>query len=179
MKWTIDPSHATVQFAVKHMAIATVKGTFNSFTASGETTDAGVPTSLAMQIDAASISTNNEQRDGHLRSNDFFNTSEFPTISFQSKEIAGTPDDLTITGNLSIRGVTKPVTLRAEMSETITDPWGNKRTSLSAKGKLSRAEWGLTWNQALEFGGVLVADEVKLEIDAQAVAVAEVGQQAA
>jgi polyisoprenoid-binding protein YceI len=170
MKWKVDPTHAAVDFSVKHMAISTVKGEFKSFDAMGETDEHGIPTSLSMQIDAASISTNNEQRDGHLRSGDFFNTPEFPVIGFESKKVEGSPDDLTITGDLTIRGVTKPVTLKGEMSETITDPWGNKRTSLAVNGKISRAEWGLTWNQALEFGGMLVSDDVKLHVEAEAVA---------
>jgi polyisoprenoid-binding protein YceI len=171
MKWNIDPNHAAVDFAVKHMAISTVKGAFKSFTASGETNEAGLPTSLSMQIDATSISTNNAQRDAHLNSPDFFNTSEFPTISFESKKVEGTRDDLKITGDLTMRGVTRTVTLKGSMSETISDPWGNPRASLAVSGKISRSEWGLTWNQALEFGGLLVSDDVKLEIEAQAVAV--------
>ena len=173
MKWNLDPTHAAVDFSVRHMAISTVKGAFKSFTATGETNAAGLPISLSMQIDATSINTNSAQRDGHLNSPDFFNTAEFPTISFESKKVEGAADDLTITGELTIRGITKPVTLKGEMSETITDPWGNKRTSLAVKGKISRAEWGLTWNQALEFGGLLVSDDVKLEIEAEAVAAVE------
>ncbi len=171
MKWNIDPNHAAVDFAVKHMAISTVKGAFKSFNATGETDEQGLPTSLQMTIDATSISTNNAQRDAHLNSPDFFSTAEYPTISFESKKVEGTRDDLTITGDLTIRDVTKPVVLKGSMSETISDPWGNPRASLAMRGKISRAEWGLTWNQALELGGLLVSDEVKLDIEAQAVAV--------
>lgn len=171
MKWNIDADHAAVGFAVKHMAISTVRGAFKSFTATGEMKKDGLPTSFQMTIDATSISTNNEKRDEHLNSPDFFNTAEFPTITFESTKIEGTRDDLTITGDLTMRGVTKPVTLKGDMSETITDPWGNSRASLAVKGKISRAAWGLTWNQALELGGLLVSDDVKLEIEAQAVAV--------
>jgi polyisoprenoid-binding protein YceI len=174
MLWTVDNTHALVEFSVKHMAIATVKGHFNTFTATGETNDAGVPTSVSMEIDAASVFTNNEQRDGHLKSPDFFDVANHPKLTFKSTKITGSGDDLTIVGDMTIRGVTKPITLKGEMSQTVTDPWGNKRTSLAATGKLSREQFGLTWNMALEFGGMMVSDDVKLHIEAEAVAVAPV-----
>lgn len=172
MFWTIDPTHAQVEFSVKHMAISTVKGRFTSFTGNGETGEAGRPTSLRMEIDAPSITTNNAQRDGHLQSPDFFDVAKFPTLTFVSTGVSGDLDDLSIKGNLTIRGVTHPVTLKGEMSQTVTDPWGNQRTSLAVSGKLSREKWGLTWNQALEFGGLMVSDEVKLSIEAEAIGVA-------
>ena len=168
--WTIDPTHAQVEFAVKHMAISTVRGQFKTFTATGETNDAGMPTALTMEIDAASISTNNEQRDGHLVSPDFFDAANFPKLTFTATKISGTADALTIVGDLTIKGVTKSVTLTGEMASPIKDPWGNQRTSLSVTSKISRGDFGLTWNMALEAGGFLVSDEVKLSIDAQAVA---------
>lgn len=168
--WTIDPTHAQVEFAVKHMAISTVRGQFKTFTATGETNDAGMPTALTMEIDAASISTNNEQRDGHLVSPDFFDAANFPKLTFTATKIFGTADAPMIVGDLTIKGVTKSVTLTGEMASPIKDPWGNQRTSLSVTGKISRGDFGLTWNMALEAGGFLVSDEVKLSIDAQAVA---------
>ena len=174
MLWTVDNTHALVEFSVKHMAIATVKGHFNTFTATGETNEAGVPTSVSMEIDAASVFTNNEQRDGHLKSPDFFDVANHPKLTFKSTKITGSGDDLTIVGDMTIRGVTKSITLKGEMSQTVTDPWGNKRTSLAATGKLSREQFGLTWNMALEFGGMMVSDDVKLHIEAEAVAVAPV-----
>jgi len=170
MQWTIDPTHAQVEFAVKHMAISTVRGQFKTFTATGATNDAGMPTALQMEIDAASISTNNEQRDGHLVSPDFFDAANFPKITFAATTITGTPDALTIVGELTIKGVTKSVTLTGEVASPIKDPWGNQRTSLSASGKISRGDFGLTWNMALEAGGFIVSDEVKLSIEAEAVA---------
>ena len=173
MRWNIDPTHAAVEFSVKHMAISTVKGAFRTFTASGETDADGLPTQLAMEIDASSISTNNAQRDEHLRSSDFFDVASFPTLTFRSTNVTGSADRVTVVGDLTIRGVTKPVTLTGESAGTVTDPWGNQRTSIAVRGKISRKEWGLTWNQALEFGGVLVSDEVSLTVEAQAVAVAE------
>jgi polyisoprenoid-binding protein YceI len=171
MLWNIDPTHANLDFSVKHMAISTVRGSFKKFTATGATNDDGIPTALAMEIDAPSITTNNDQRDGHLRSADFFDVENHPTLTFKATKITGKRDDLTIVGDLTIRGVTKPVTLKGEIADVITDPWGNKRTSMAVRGKLIRSEFGLTWNQALELGGVLVSDEVKLELEAQAVAV--------
>lgn len=170
MFWTIDPSHSTVTFAVKHMAISTVRGSFKLFTASGETNPAGMPVSLQMEIDANSIDTNNAQRDAHLRSGDFFDAAQHAALTFRSTSVTGTPSDLTIAGDLTIRGVTRPVTLKGEITPAIKDPWGNPRTSLSVRGKIARSEWGLTWNQALELGGLLVSDDVVLELDAQAVA---------
>lgn len=174
MQWTIDNTHALVEFSVKHMAISTVKGMFTSFTASGETSEAGVPTSVQMEIQAASVNTNNEQRDGHLKSDDFFSAEKFPVLTFKSTSITGALDDLTIAGEMTIKGVTRPLTLRGEMSQTVTDPWGNKRTSLAVTGKLSREAFGLTWNMALEFGGLMVSDDVKLHVEAEAVAVVPV-----
>jgi polyisoprenoid-binding protein YceI len=170
MIWNLDASHTNVDFAVKHMAISTVRGSFNVFSATGETDENGLPTKLAMEIDATSISTNNEQRDGHLKSPDFFDTAAFPKITFVSTKISGTPAELTIVGDLTIRGVTKSVTLTGELSGAMKDPWGLQRCSLEVSGKIKRSEFGLTWNQALEMGGVLVSDEVKLTVSAQATA---------
>jgi len=174
MQWNIDPTHANVDFAVKHMAISTVRGAFNVFNGTGSTNEDGMPVAIAMEIDAASISTNNGQRDAHLKSPDFFDVANFPTLTFKSTRISGTRDDLTIVGDLTIRGTTKQVTLKGEMAPEVKDPWGNQRTSIVASGKLSREQFGLTWNMALEFGGVMVSDEVKLHIEAEAVAVAPV-----
>jgi polyisoprenoid-binding protein YceI len=171
MLWNLDTTHANVDFSVKHMAISTVRGTFNLFSASGETDDAtDLPTSLTMEIDAASVNTNNEQRDGHLKSPDFFDVANHPKISFTATKITGTPSELTIVGDLTIRGVTKPITLTGELSSVMKDPWGLQRRSIEVSGKIKRSEFGLTWNQALEMGGVLVSDEVKLTVSAQAVA---------
>ncbi len=171
MIWNLDTTHTNVDFAVKHMAISTVRGSFNIFSATGETDDAtGLPTKLSMEIDATSVSTNQEQRDGHLKSPDFFDVANFPKITFTATKISGTPAELTIVGDLTIRGVTKSVTLTGELSSPMKDPWGMQRCSLEVSGKIKRSEFGLTWNQALEMGGVLVSDEVKLTVSAQAVA---------
>lgn len=174
MIWNLDTTHANVDFSVKHMAISTVRGSFDLFSASGETDDAtGLPTKLSMEIDAASVNTNNEQRDGHLKSPDFFDVANHPKITFVSTKVSGTPSELTIVGDLTIRGVTKSVTLTGELSSVMKDPWGLQRRSIEVAGKIKRSEFGLTWNQALEMGGVLVSDEVKLTVSAQAVAAVE------
>lgn len=174
MIWNLDTTHANVDFSVKHMAISTVRGAFNLFSATGETDEAtGLPTKLSMEIDAASVNTNNEQRDGHLKSPDFFDVANHPKITFVSTKVSGTPSELTIVGDLTIRGVTKSVTLTGELSPVMKDPWGLQRRSIEVAGKIKRSEFGLTWNQALEMGGVLVSDEVKLTVSAQAVAAVE------
>lgn len=173
MLWTLDPSHASVGFAVRHMGISTVRGSFTRITAAGETDDAGFPTTLSMEIDATSISTNHEQRDAHLRSPDFFDTATFPALTFRSTQVTGKPGALTVVGDLTIRGVTKPVTLTGAIAAPIADPWGNRRTSLSLTGRIRRSDWGLNWNQVLELGGLLVSDEVQLDIEAQAVSSAQ------
>ena len=180
MLWQIDPTHANVDFSVKHMAISTVRGSFKTFTATGATNDDGYPTSLSMEIDATSITTNNDQRDAHLRSGDFFETEKHPKLTFKSTKISGPKNDLVVEGQMTIRGATKLIRLTGEMSDIVTDPWGNQRTSLSLRGKLVRSEFGLLWNQALEFGGLMVSDDVKLEIEAEGIAVpSEAGAEAA
>ena len=170
MIWNLDASHTNVDFSVKHMGISTVRGSFKVFSATGETNDAGFPTQLSMEIDATTVDTNFEQRDGHLKSADFFDVAAFPTISFVSTKISGVAGEIVVVGDLTIRGVTKSVTLTGELATPMKDPWGLTRTSLTVSGKIKRSEFGLVWNQALELGGVLVSDEVKLSIEAQATA---------
>lgn len=171
MQWNIDNAHTTVEFSVKHLGIATVKGQFRQFNATAEATPEGKLTSLSATIDAASVDTGVEQRDNHLRSPDFFEVEKFPAINFVSTAVSySSPTEATVTGNLSLHGITKPVTFTLEQEPAIRDPWGNQRIAAVAKGKLSRKEWGLTWNQALELGGVVVSDEVKFNLDVQVIA---------
>jgi polyisoprenoid-binding protein YceI len=166
--WKLDPSHTSVEFSVKHLMISTVKGRFadveGTVTVPGD--DVGDAT-VEVVIKAASIDTRNEQRDGHLRSADFFDAENFPTLTFTSTAIAGTKEELTLTGDLTIRGVTKSVTLAATFEGQGKDPWGGTRMGFSASGKFDRRDFGLVWNQALEAGGVMVSNDVKLHIDAQ------------
>jgi polyisoprenoid-binding protein YceI len=173
MLWTLDTTHTQVGFSVKHMAISTVRGRFTKFDGTGETDAGGQIVKAKFTIDAASIDTNQEQRDAHLRSADFFDTEQFPTIVFESTSITQTGSDITINGNFTMHGVTKGLTLKGETSPVVKDPWGMTRTALTLEGKLNRKDWGLTWNQALELGGLMVSEDVKLSIELEAVGAAE------
>jgi polyisoprenoid-binding protein YceI len=166
--WKLDQTHSSIEFSAKHMMITTVKGRFAEFegTVSGnQQSPAGA--SVNVTIKAASIDTRTEQRDGHLRSPDFLDVEKFPEITFKSTKIAGGKDNFTLTGDLTIRDVTRPVTLDVSFEGQGTDPWGGTRAGFSATGKIDRREFGLVWNQALEAGGVLVSNDIKLQIDAQ------------
>lgn len=171
--WQIDPAHTNVEFVVTHMMFAKVRGGFNSFSGTLEQGDDGDLASgrFSATIAVSSIDTGNEDRDNHLRSADFFDTDNHAEITFESTEIERVSDtSLKVTGDLTIRGVTKSVTLDVTETGTGVDPWGNTRIGIQAEGTISRKEFGLTWNQALEAGGVLVGDEVTLAIEAQAIA---------
>lgn len=167
-RFSIDPSHSTIGFATKHMMVTTVRGKFNEFSGEVEVAD-GDPASAQAEftIQAASIDTGVAQRDDHLRSADFLDAATFPELTYRSASIrpagAGT---YVVEGELTIRGVGRPVTLEVELGERIRDPWGNERVGLSARGKINRKDWGLNWNQVLEAGRLLVSEDVKLEIDA-------------
>lgn len=173
MRWNLDTTHAEVGFAVKHLMISTVKGHFKTFTGSGETNGDGSLKSVEMLIDTASIDTNVGPRDDHLRSADFFDAATHPTIAFRSTTVTQNGSDVTIRGNLTMRGTTRPVTLTGEYTAPTTDPWGNPRAALVASTKINRKEWGLVWNQVLEAGGVAVGEDVKLHIEVEAVAAQE------
>jgi polyisoprenoid-binding protein YceI len=170
MQWKLDTTHTQVGFSVKHMAISTVRGRFSKFDGAGETDAGGKLTSATFTIDAASIDTNQEQRDAHLRSADFFDVEHHPTLTFESTRITQQGTDITIEGNFTMHGVTKPVTLKGETAPTVKDPWGMQRTALTLEGKLNRKDWGLTWNQALELGGLMVSEDVKLSLELEATA---------
>jgi polyisoprenoid-binding protein YceI len=168
--WKLDPSHTTIEFSAKHMMFTTVKGRFadldGTVQINGSTPDSAV-VNATMKV--ASIDTRNEQRDGHLKSADFLDAENFADITFKSTKISGTKESFKLTGDLTIRGTTKPVTLDATYEGKGMDPWGGERMGFSATGKIDRREFGLTWNQALEAGGVLVSNEIKIHIDAQLV----------
>jgi len=167
--WVIDPTHSEIGFKVKHMMFTNVSGNFQSFTASIVNDDDNFETSkISFSADVNSISTNNKDRDNHLRSADFFDVENFKEMTFQSTEIKKLSDsDYSITGNLTIKDVTKSVTLEGEYSGLMKDPWGNVKAGFSLAGKLNRKEFGLTWNAALETGGVLVGEDVKLFCEIQ------------
>ena len=170
MQWKLDTTHTQVGFSVKHMAISTVRGRFSKFDGAGETDAGGKLTSATFTIDAASIDTNQEQRDAHLRSADFFDVEHHPTLTFESTRIMQQGTDITIEGNFTMHGVTRPVILKGETAPTVKDPWGMQRTALTLEGKLNRKDWGLTWNQALELGGLMVSEDVKLSLELEATA---------
>jgi polyisoprenoid-binding protein YceI len=164
--WQVDPAHSRIGFAAKHLGIATVRGAFLEFEG---TLDLDEHRAYGT-VKAASLDTNEQTRDAHLRSPDFFDVEEHPELRFESTEIRPRSDDTyEIEGDLTIRGVTNPIVLRAELQGTETDPWGNERVALEVTGKLDRSAWGMTFNQVLGSGNMLVSDRVKLELDISAV----------
>lgn len=169
--WTIDPSHSVVEFSVKHMVFATAKGRFSEFSGAINLDSDNVANSSAtVEIVAASVDTRDAKRDEHLKSADFFDVENFPTLTFTSTRVEPKGDDLRIEGDLTIHGVTKPVVLEAEFNGQGANPWGQQVISYSASTKINRKDFGLNWNAALESGGVLVSDEVKISIEIEATA---------
>jgi polyisoprenoid-binding protein YceI len=162
-KWVLDPTHSELQFKVKHLMITTVTGSFTRFTAQVETEsedfDGG---KVSFQAEVASISTSNADRDTHLISADFFDAEKHSTISFESTSFTKDGDDYKLAGDLTIKGVTKPVILNAEFGGTAVDPWGNTKAGFTISGKIKRGDWGLTYNAALETGGVMLSDEIRI-----------------
>lgn len=172
--WKLDPAHSTVEFAVKHMMISTVKGRISDVDATIYTDEKNPRnSSVEATLRAASIDTRTDQRDQHLRSADFLNVEKYPEISFKSTRIQGDKERFQVTGDLTIRDVTKEITLDVEFQGRNRDPWGGERVGFSATGKIDRRDFGLTYNQALETGGVLVGNELKLSIEIEAVATAQ------
>ena len=173
--WQIDSTHTGVEFAVKHLMISTVKGHFSDVSGS-LTGDITNPDTFALdvQIGVASIDTRQGQRDGHLRSPDFFDAEKYPTIQFTGKRIDGdVSSDFKLYGDLTIRDVTKEIVLNVTNEGSAVDPWGGSRIGFSAKGKIDRRDYGLTYNQALEAGGFVLGDEIKISVDVEFTAVAE------
>lgn len=169
-KYSIDLAHSYAGFTVKHLVITNVKGNFTDF--SGEINyDANdiTKSSVNVTIKAASINTDNETRDNHLKSADFFDVEKFPEITFASTKIEKSGDSFTMHGNLTIHGVTKEVAIPFDMTGKITDPWGKERIAFEGSTKISRNDFGMTWNKAIETGGVVVGDEVKIELQVEAV----------
>lgn len=168
-KWLIDPAHSELMFKVRHLKIANVKGEFRKFSAeilsSGDDFNQAVVTA---QVEAASIFTNDNNRDTHLKSADFFDAEKYPTLSFKGTSFSKTGDDeFTLTGNLTMKEITKPLSLQVAFGGVENDLYGNHKAGFSFEGKLNRKEWALNWNAALETGGVLVSDEVKLSGELQ------------
>jgi polyisoprenoid-binding protein YceI len=172
-RWNIDPAHSLVEFAVRHLMISTVKGRFADvagYVIADEADPSGVKVDVTIKV--ASIDTRQPDRDAHLKSADFFDAEKYPDITFKGSHVEG--DDMTefvLHGNLTIHGVTKPVALNVTEEGRGKDPWGNERVGYSAKGKIDRRDFGLTWNQSLETGGIAVGHEVKLSIDLEVIKV--------
>jgi|WetSurMetagenome_2_1015567.scaffolds.fasta_scaffold314966_2 polyisoprenoid-binding protein YceI len=166
--WNVDPAHTRVGFGVKHLVISDVKGEFSKVSGKAQIDESDLSkSSVAMTIEVASVDTRDEKRDAHLKSADFFDAAKFPTITFKStKVVAGKDGALAVTGDLTMRGVTKPVTLEGTISKTIVDPWGLSRRGVSFTGKLDRKEWGVSWSKVTDVGAV-AGDEVKLDIQAE------------
>ena len=168
--WTVDPGHSSVGFAVKHMGIATVRGKFEDFEGTlviGE----GDETARAYgTVQGVSINTGDAGRDEHLRSADFFGVEQNPELRFESTQISPVDDEtFEIAGDVTMNGVTKPITLTAEVQGEETDPWGNERVALEVTGQLNRGDWNMTFNQALGSGNLLVGEKVKLQLDIAAI----------
>lgn len=167
--YELDASHTHVGFAVRHMMVSKVRGKFSDVRGTIEITDEPLDSSVTVTVGLGSIDTRDEQRDGHLRSPDFFDVDNHPDMTFHSTSVTRLSDDrYRVDGDLTIRGVTKQVSLDASFEGGLLDPYGNQRIGFSATGEISREDFGLTWNQALETGGVVVGKKVQIEIEAEA-----------
>ena len=179
MNWNIDNAHSTVEFSVRHMMISTVRGRFERFTGTVNFNESDpTASSVDVKIEAASITTNEPQRDNHLRSADFFEVAQYPLLTFKSHKVEKLDNSTgRIFGDLTIRGITHPVVLETEYNGQAKSPWGKISAGFSASTKISRKDWNLVWNQGLETGGVLVGDEIKIRIELEIIkSVPEVAQ---
>ncbi|MFN8248543.1 MAG: YceI family protein [Ferruginibacter sp.] len=171
-KWVIDPTHSEIEFKVKHLMVTNVKGKFKEFEASIYTTnDDFMSAEIDCFINAASIDTGNTDRDNHLRGADFFDVENHPQLSFQADTVENVDKDgsYELWGNLTMKGISKKIKLDVEFGGIVKDPWGNEKAAFSINGKINRKDWGLNWNAALETGGVLVSEEVKINAEIQLV----------
>jgi polyisoprenoid-binding protein YceI len=161
--WALDPTHSELQFKVKHLMITTVTGSLSTFSASLTTeSDDFEGAQVSFEADTNSVKTGNTDRDNHLIGADFFDSDTHPKISFTSTSFHKDGDDYVLAGDLTVKGITKPVKLNVEFGGIATDPWGNTKAGFTLAGKINRSDYGLTWNAALETGGVMVSEEVKL-----------------
>ena len=170
-KWLLDPMHSELQFKIKHLMISNVSGAFKNFSAKVETEDEDFSTAkinVTAQMD--SISTNNEQRDAHLRNSDFFEVEKYPELKFKSTKVEEVDKDtFVLHGELTMKGVTKPVKLNVEFNGATKDPWGGKRAGFVLSGKINRTDWGVNFNSVLETGGVMLGEEVKINSEIELV----------
>ena len=170
-KWSLDPMHSEITFKVKHLMISTVTGHFKKFSLIGETTsdDFNTATKIEFSTEIDSIDTNNEQRDAHLKSADFFNAEKYPQITFTGSKYEGEGEDGKLSGDLTIAGITKPIVLNVEFGGIIVDPYGQTKAGFTVSGKISRKDFGITYGSTLETGGVLLGDEIKINAEIQLV----------
>lgn len=167
--WTLDKAHTKIGFNAKHLMVTKVRGHFEDYDATVEIAEDLTESRVEVSLDAASITTGAADRDGHLRSGDFLDVENHPKLRFVSADITGDGEHWKLTGDLTIRDVTRPVTLDVTYEGSATDPWGNEHVGFTASAKMNREDWGLTWNAALEGGGWLVSKDVTLEIEGQLV----------
>jgi polyisoprenoid-binding protein YceI len=167
--WKLDPTHSEISFSVRHLAISKVRGTFEKFDVTVVTSHEAAESTVEATIDVASVNTNQEQRDAHLRTSDFFQVDEHPTATFRSTGWAVDGEDFSLTGDLTLRGVTKPITLKGEFGGLITDGYGQVKAGASATTKINRHDFGVSWNAALEAGGLTLGDDVTISIELQLV----------
>ena len=166
--YVIDPTHSRIGFSARHAVITKVRGAFNAFEGKGSVKDGQA--SIEVTINADSIDTRQADRDGHLKSEDFFNVAAFPHIKFVSNSVKQVGEGFVVDGNLTIKDVTKPLTIEFAYTGAATDPFGNKRVGLEGEAEINRPDFGLTWNAILETGGVLVSEKIKLEFEISAIA---------
>ena len=167
--WKIDPAHSEIQFKVRHLMVTNVTGYFKKFdlTVATETEDFSTAKKIEFTADIASIETNNEQRDAHLKSDDFFNAEKFPQLAFAGKDYNGSEDEAILTGDLTIRDVTKPIKLNVEYGGTVVDPWGQTKAGFTITGKINRKDYNLTWDAVTEAGQVVVSNEIRIHCEIQ------------
>ena len=167
--WTLDPAHSEVSFSVRHLAISKVRGTFEKFDVTVVTAENPEDSTLTATVDVASVNTNQAQRDEHLRTSDFFAIDEFPTMTFVSTGLRHDGEDFYLDGDLTLRGVTKAVSIKGEFGGIITDGYGQTKAAASATTKINRTDYGVNWNAALEAGGFTLGDEVTINVELQLV----------
>ncbi|TBL71541.1 YceI family protein [Paenibacillus thalictri] len=169
-KWAVDASHSSIDFSIRHMMIAKVKGSFHEFEAQIEADPEDLTSAdIRFSVTVSSIDTRNSDRDNHLRTGDFFNAEQYPNMTFQSTRIVKTDDgEYNVTGDFTLHGVTRPETFTVTFEGAGKDPWGNEKVGFSATGSIKRSDFGLTYNAALETGGVLIGDEVKVSLEIEA-----------
>ncbi|CAB4883018.1 unannotated protein [freshwater metagenome] len=166
--WAVDPSHSSVSFAVRHLMVSKVRGRFGAFTGTLTVGENVADARLEASVEMASITTGDQGRDAHLTGAEFFDVEQFPSMTFNSTALTVAGDGYALAGDLTIKGVVRPVTFALEFEGVSTDPWGNTKAGFSAEAEINRKEWGLEWNVALETGGVLIGEKVKIQLDIEA-----------